>query len=738
MVALGTACAILATYNVQYPIAQWLLLRVAGYWALTLCWGVGCLAAGVQLLAWVAPPHYRVAERVFIGFALGVLAFALAVFGCGLLGGLNLAFFVLAPLVFLLAGLPELKRLARRWRALLPPAGWRPGTLELAALVFGAVGMMAVYLPILTPHNVQHDARWYHLTLAQQYASSGRVAPFAEGWFLAAYPHLASLLYAWAMLLPAGIVHRIELCAHLELLVFAMTVAATPTLLRRVLPGVRLPLSWAAFFLFPGFLVYDSNLSLGADHIAAVFAPAGLLVLYAALGTLRPRHCALLGALAAGAALTKYSALCVAVPLLGFVTLRAATRLRGKRRSRRAWLAPLSLCAAFLLLWAPHWLKNWVWYGDPFYPILHAYLPAHPWSPEASVYFNRFVQQAVLQPARSLAGVLESLRVALTLGFQVHEYLFHGYIPTFGFLFAATLYCLPFVGPGRRLLLLYGLGLSAALVWYWTNHRDRYLQACLPWLVVAALATLVLAWRKRGLAGRFAAGALVGAQLLCGAGARFIPSYTMIPGLHPLPHVVNMIGAGYFKRYATRFQPYEEWGFSAWTAVGALLPPHAKVLVHEDRLWLGLDAPVVTDEAAWQGGIHYSHYTSAAQLYDLLHGLGVTHIVTGQSHEDSGEQGVAGHLVFWDFLFAHCRQLGTRGKLTLWQMPPRRPPARPLGLVLVASCSYGVPGGLYAFDQIGHTKPRVALPAPRQNRPRSICAGRSGCARSGLRLHPDA
>src|SRR4029079_19153728 len=101
-------------------------------------------------------------------------------------------------------------------------ARFRPSALSLAALLFGVVGLLLVYVPILTPHNVQHDARWYHLTIAQQYAAAGAITRFPEGWFLGAYPHLASLLYTWAMLMPAGIVHPIEPPAPPEFLLFPM------------------------------------------------------------------------------------------------------------------------------------------------------------------------------------------------------------------------------------------------------------------------------------------------------------------------------------------------------------------------------------------------------------------------------------------------------------------------------------------------------------------------------------
>ncbi|HEX7672494.1 MAG TPA: hypothetical protein VF395_23030, partial [Polyangiaceae bacterium] len=457
---LGSIAVIALSENGHYPIRKWLLFRVLGYLLLALYWGTGCLSVGLEILERAVPRQYRRWEAPFVAFPLGVLTFALSVFVVGLVGRLGTAFFVLSPLVFILVGYPRLARLSAHVRSALRQAAWNFTRVEIAALVFGVVGLLFVYLPILTPHNVQHDARWYHLTIAERYAAEGAITRFPEGWFLGAYPQLASLLYTWAMLMPAGIVHRVELCAHLEFVVFVMTIAATPALVRRILPGVRLPLAWAGFFLFPGLLVYDSNLSVGADHIAAVFAPAGLLALYPALRTVGFRHAALVGALAAGAALTKYSAFSVAVPLVGAIVLRAAWLAQRGAHVRRALTSIGAVVLAFAVLWSPHWLKNLLWYGDPAYPILHHWFLPHPWTSQAESYFRIFLQLAILSPTHDLAGALESLRAAVTLGFGTQSYGFHYDFPTFGFLFAATLYCLPFSRSKWRVWVVYGVSLA--------------------------------------------------------------------------------------------------------------------------------------------------------------------------------------------------------------------------------------------------------------------------------------
>jgi hypothetical protein len=707
--ALGGVAAIGVAENAHYPIRQWLLLRELGYFLLALYWGIACLAVGLEILERSVPRQYRTWEAPFLGFPLGVLAFGMVVFLVGLLGHLGTTFFLLSPLVFILLGYASLARFMHAVRAEYRPTTWRPSRLELAALVFGAVGIVSVYLPILTPHNVQHDARWYHLTIAQHYAAGGAVTSFPEGWFLGAYPHLASLLYTWAMLMPAGIVHRIELCAHLEFVMFLMTIAAMPALVRRILPGTRLPIASAGFFLFPGFLVYDSNLSVGADHVAALFAPAGMLALYPALRTLGFRHAALVGVFAAGAALTKYSAICVAAPLVFAVLVRASMVAWTGRHKRRALASASAVLVSFAVVWSPHWLKNLIWYGDPAYPILHHWFLPHPWTSQAESYFRIFLQLAILSPTHDLAGAFESLRVALTLGLGTQAYGFHADFPTFGFLFAATLYCLPFLRAKWRVWVAYGLGVSAALVWYWTNHRDRYLQACLPWLVAATLSVLYTMWKSSGTVGRVAAAVLVGAQVVSGAGFALLPASFMIPGDHPLSEVTALVGAGYKKEYQSRFEPFEEWGFASWTALGHRLPSGSRVLVHEDRLWLGLDAPVVVDEAAWQGGICYSDLTSDAQVFDKIAKYRVTHVITGMAHSDGGGHGLAGDLVFWDFLTLHASRIQQNGKLTLWEMPRERPEEAGLGPSLILTCNQSQPLGLYEHSQILRREPTIEV-----------------------------
>ncbi|HVU01304.1 MAG TPA: hypothetical protein VHE30_06115, partial [Polyangiaceae bacterium] len=469
--------------------------------------------------------------------------------------------------------------------------------------------------------------------------------------------------------------------------------------------------AWAGFFLFPGLLAYDSNLSVGADHVAAVFAPAGLLAILPAMRTLSPALAVLVGLVAGGATLTKYSAISVAIPLLFAMAARAGVFLRRGIHRRKAMVSVGLAFGAFAVATAPHFVKNWVWYGDPAFPILHDWFSAHPWTRQAESYHRIFLKLCILSPTRDLDGVVESLKAALTLGFGVQSYGFHDDVPTFGFLFAATLYCLPFTRPPWRVKAAYALSFTAVLTWYWTNHRDRYLQACLPWLVAATLATLHRMWTEFSWPAKFGALGLVVAQGLAGAGLGLAPMSFMIPSGHALPEVISLVGAGYKGNYDERFQPYEDWGFSAWTELGRYVPRGARVLVHEDRLWLGLDAPVVIDEAAWQGGIEYGNLGSPRAVYDLIRSFGARYVVTGKYHPDGGGHGLAGELVFSDLLSRYAKPVRKVDKLTLFRLPDAPPPDTPLGGALIVTCNQSQPVGYYAPGTINQRVPEISVSA---------------------------
>src|SRR6185295_13053013 len=113
-----------------------------------------------------------------------------------------------------------------------------------------------------------------------------------------------------------------------------------------------------------------SSLGGAADHVAAFWAVPLYLAFVRAWPALEPRRCALLAVMMAGAVSTKYQT----ISLLAFPVAAVGVRalwLLGRSRSPRALVGPGLAALLAVVLTAPHWLKNLVWYGDPLYPHLH-------------------------------------------------------------------------------------------------------------------------------------------------------------------------------------------------------------------------------------------------------------------------------------------------------------------------------------------------------------------------------
>jgi hypothetical protein len=714
--------------NRHYPIADWLFVRYAAYWLSALLFVAACFSSGhlvvTRVLGGRVLPLF---EQLAVSFAAGVYVFFLGMMLGGLLRLYGGIFFFALPLLLFAAGARPFVRYLRRVVRHLRGAYRRsPRSSPWGVLVhaFGLLGLLMVYVAVLSPNNTAFDARWQHLGLAEHYAAVGGVTRFPEGWFIGAAPHLASFLYTWAFLLPKSrIFDHIELAAHVEYVVFAFGLIGIPAMVRRLVRPRAVGAgayryAWAARFLFPGIFLYDSSLCLGADHIASVFAVPIYVLLLRAWKDLAPRACVLLALALSGALLTKYTgALLMVAPALVAVPVRAVVlgirtlRRRGEPLARDAWYAgPLAALAAGLIFTAPHWIKNLVWYGDPLYPVLHARFAPRPWTPDTAVRFDVGFMAQLWRPERSLKGLGQTVRALFTFSFVPNDWeKFHGTTPVFGSLFTLSLLAMPFLKGTRRLWALYGATHLGIFVWYWTHHQDRYLQAALPWMTAATVAVLALVWRQ-GLAARLAAGALVALQIVWGADVFFMPGHVFL-GV-PARAAIDLISRGPGKIEKDRFV-YTD----AFVGVGRSLPPASKVLIHEFHPHLGVNAPSVTDCPFHQGGISYLRTPTPRQVYDQLSGYGVTHLVykTSQAREPDV---LGGEIVFANFL---QRYAGAPKSVEGWQvaaMPKEAPP--PGGApdpVLVFTCGKGLVPGLYHLADLKVPAIEKGKPAPKPFKP---------------------
>lgn len=614
LAALGVFAAVA---NQHYPLREWLLFMYLQYWAGAALFAASALATGLALAGRVLRGQRDPGEHITLAFAMGVLVFVLGIFVGGLAKLYGSVFFFAWPgLLLALTGRRAWRellqlRLARRDLGRCLPHGW----VQSACAAFLVLCLVAVYLQVMTPLNVGGDSYWYHLPIAEHYVASGGIRPFAEGWYLGAYPHLASLLYTWAFQSPGQLFDHVALCSHLEWALFLATLAGVSVLTRRLLGGVRVPYAAAAVFLFPGIFLYDSSLITGADHILAFWAPALALALVRMGQRFAAREAALAGALTGAAILTKYQGSYFFVPA-GLLVLVLGLRAR-RVRPVLAW------AGACLAISSAHWLKNWIFYGDPFYPLLNKVFAERPFHEGAASLM--YWDPQFLLDGTFWEKVEKTLSALVTFSFVPHDWSgFHGDRPVFGSLFTLLIPVLPLVrgaAPRKRIwLTIVGVELGV-LVWFVTTHQDRYLQALLPWMAACTAATLWLAWQS-GWGVRVAVLLLVGFQVAWGADVYFIRSHAMI-GDSPLKLLVDHIAAGQQKRYAERRRLH----FGSLEAVAEHLPAEAKVLVHERHDRLGLGHASISDTLSWQGAVDYMVTGTPKATFELWQRLGATHVL---------------------------------------------------------------------------------------------------------------
>jgi hypothetical protein len=677
----------------HYDVRRWLFWRYAGYWLGSLAWATSCVAFGCFLLS---KSGLRLPRLDFITFgaALGVFCFGLAIFALGLLHLLNVVTFVGLPLAFFLGAH---RYLLSRWREggqsllrVLSELRFQPRSVLLMAL--GALGIALLYVQILTPDGFSFDTRWYHIPIAQRYALTHAVTRFDEGFWMAAYPQLTTYIFTWAMLAPLPLLFdRLELCVHLEFVVFLLSLAQIPVLVRVLVPNSRPWLSWVALFAFPAIFLYDSNLHAGADHVAAFFAVPIALSLWRAWRHFDARNVALFSIFVSAAALTKYTSLLIVVPA-GFALLGRALWLTATRRDRRAALGLVALVAVPLLLTSTHWLKNWIWYGDPVYPILNQHLSLRPWSPDAAGQLA--ILESVGRPAAlTTDGLLAGLRSTVMFSFVANDwYVLRHNVPLFGSLFTLTLPALAFIRRPARIAWLSALSMVAVFVWYMLSHYERFLQAALPWLVAATAAALIRIWQL-GFWPRLALAPLLVLQLVWGSDAPFIRTHNLL-GDSPVRRATLLAASG-FEKTQQRLNVYEPL-----TTIGAATPTDAVLLAHDIPMILGLDRNWVTD--IHQSLISYGRLQEPKAIHDMLRGLGVTHVLWPEWTFE--RESLAADLAFMNYALNYTQQTYAAGGYHVATLPAHPPTKLGGNRVAVFSCGGEYRKGWYDLSQL--TLPR--------------------------------
>jgi hypothetical protein len=718
LVLIGGACAFGVIAHGHYPVRDWLFFRYAKAWALALYWFAGCMSAGYALVRRCSP-RLAVSEQLVLAASSGVYLSYLVLFAGGVLGLYRYAAFaVLFPAVLLSTGARSSIRLLRR---LVRHFGFGPRRarsaeklpawlMHRAVLAFGIICLAMLYLNILTPDNASFDAIYYHMGLAEQYKVRGGIMPSPEGWLVEALPLLASTLYAWAFIFPGNdLFDAMMVCAHLEYVLFLATVACLPVVVRTLVPRARSASAWVALFLFPGIIAYDAGLHSGSDHIAAFWALPLWLAAWRSWRRLEPGLMALFSIAAAGALMTKYQ--CVSLVLGPAVALLGRALWLGVRRSSIAWGRGLMMALAVgVVITTPHWLKNWVWFGDPLFPALHRYLDVHPWFPGAGEIVEWNYRRLIPRPE----GAWHEKIVEIVRGSFEYAYRpltgFHRDWPIFGPLFTLSLTWLVFLRRAGRLWLLAAATQGGIFFWYFFAYYERYLQPLVPWMAAVVAGSIVLIAR-RGWVARAALAGVLGLALVWGGDVYFFPHFLLKEA--PVRTTALLLGSGFRGDIASRqlFRSPEK-------ELGESLPPDARLLLHEHHVRLGLARPIVTDYTGFQTRFSYQDMASARDVYELYRELGVTHLIW-ERQKSSRVDSIAGDLRFFQFATQFAVRHQRFGILMIAELPPEPPPApaRQPEQVAYLGCDRAYEPGMYPLALLNthpndgrHVSPPVVAP----------------------------
>lgn len=675
-----------AVQRVQ-PMDGWLFWSLAKIWGALAAFNAAAWAFGQLLLTRLlrlstVPPL----ERAALSACLGIFAFAAALFGAGVFGGFTAEVAVALPAVMLLAAASTCAREFTRPRGPAAPAG----VFATLATFGGVIAAFLLYLQSFTPDALNYDAAWMHVKFAEDYARHGRLIPFPSSYH-GGLPHLASILYTWAYLIPGlELSEHWMLVLHLEFSVVLWTLCAVAATVQRMLGRFDVRGSWAAFWLFPGIFVYDNNLGGAADHVLAFFSTCVVLAMLRVVRSFNTGACVALTVASAAALLTKYQAFYVLVPVALIIAVAWLRAWQGASDAgyRRALLrAPLWMlgCGALLLL--PHFAKNWVYYHNPVYPLMqHVFTHSTPSVPGGTVLVEKIYTDSSWIPA---GDALDRFKHALGLfgrfSFQPH-YSFIGSVPVFGSLFTLLLPVVLLLRSRRRIALVALVGSVAILLWGYTYNVDRNLQTFMPVLASVVGAVLIEGWQLGALA-RIGLIPLVGLQLVWGADA------AILSGRDRIASAFSLITSTFDHRAEIRFEGFRP-GFRL---ISAALPRNAQVLLHTSHVSLGIDRDIIQDWAGYQGLISYGNLRTPAELFNYYRSLGVTHLLDEANRRSAPTK--QEEVLYQTFVQRHAKGARHLAGYRLFTMPHRGPTAEAPYQVLCAGLSF-YDDGLYPIEQL--------------------------------------
>lgn len=298
-------------------------------------------------------------EGMIFSLALGLGIVSGGVLVIGLLGLLEI---VPILLWLLIVGIWSRKEWARIVGAL--PDQFSSGIRRLRELTNGKRALLAIlgliwmlaFLQALAPPT-DPDGLIYHLAAPKAFLASGRISPMPEFVY-------ANAPFSVQMLFTVGMALGTDIYAQLIHLTFAtLLVLATYTMGRRL---INSDTGWIAASIVVGMPIMPIWSSLAyVDMAWALYEFLAVYALVVWISAGQRRWLLLAGVLAGLALGTKYLGAGI-VASLGLWLLWHQRR----RALREIIIDGAVLGGTALLVASPWYIKNWIWLGDPVYPIL--------------------------------------------------------------------------------------------------------------------------------------------------------------------------------------------------------------------------------------------------------------------------------------------------------------------------------------------------------------------------------
>ncbi len=740
------------------PRPYWLAFDLGRLLFATVALNLAMVLGGARAFRLLAPnARIPLAERLLWGMTLGFLGFGLLMYALGFLGLYGPIAGVTIPLVLGAAGAGEMPRLWGEVRnaTAAPAASTGVGRIvALGATLLGGLGVGLVYLEALTPDSFNFDAIWYHVPIAQDYARLGRIVPFFADNHRG-YPHLASLLHTWALLVPGvdPLPLRWMLMLHLEFAMVLWRIVGALAIAQFLLQGRRVPGLWAVFFLYPSIFIYDQNIGGSADHVLGATAAPIALGLLRFLPEFRIRWAILTGLAAGVHMLTKYQAVYMVAAVALLTCGRAlwflfAGRVAGKALGRRlsvdgaklpSWratlLVPCLLAGVALAASSPHFLKNAVFYQNPFYPFARQAFPSsfeawkYPSSKGAekedgaddsaapakkggktkasnatpveatSPYDFRFKSRAFDWLPQG-DGVVERVvwihKTMLEWPFLTANRNLTNQRPYMGGLFVLLLPVAFLVRDRRRTLGALGVCYCAFGVWAATTANDRYLLSFLS-VPIGVSAALLVRLSEFGTLARLGACLLVTSQAMTSFAAPFVY------GGDRLTKAVQLA-----KRSTTAKSPSALYSYRAASLrLSEAIPRDAVVLGRYFKDMLGVDRMVLNTHEPIQTLIKFSKLRNERDLWRICRDRGITHLLYPPGKR---QPELAQTLILFDVLFAQTEKSRSVSGVRVAELPKDAPRATEPLLVFVKGIRE-YDDGLYRVSQLNRT-PKGVRPKP--------------------------